>query len=89
MLVPPALKALPAKLLPRFLDLQRGQADVVATSPAEGLCKDCFCFPAVDDKIFCQISFFWGGVGDLCFAVLSKVYPVTNSGVWDETTWVR
>lgn len=36
-LVPPALKTLPMKLMPRFVELQRGQTGALETSPNEGL----------------------------------------------------
>lgn len=35
-LVPPELKALPAKLLPRFTDLRKGEANVVKTTADDG-----------------------------------------------------
>lgn len=38
-LVPPALKTLPTKLMPRFAELQHGRADAVETSPSEGWSK--------------------------------------------------
>lgn len=54
-LVPPELKALPAKLLPHFTGLRKGEADVVKTTADDGKRK---CSAYAYDTASCFFFFF-------------------------------